>query len=352
MRLLIVDDQQSVHLYLEKVLSLSGLGIREILHAYDGQEAMDLLRTHPVELMLLDIEMPRMDGIALLRNLPTLPAPRPWVVILTAYDEFEYARAALQSGAKDYLLKPIDQAELVGKLKTLTELLREEQKERLRHLFAQQCARLAQHPDLPEGPPPESACPTYAICCLPASSARLLDRLPVEERLHKPQNGNLFALLIPAENELPNMVQILHAAHEPFGISQPYATPSRLPHALREALAAAMSLHDGTHIVARIRQYIDEHYGEELSLEEISSRFFISKFQLSRLFKKQYQVNYHDYVTQVRMKAAADLLRHSSLRLYEVSERVGYEQASHFSSVFKRYYAQSPRDYRQAHQSK
>lgn len=352
MKLLIVDDQRSVHLYLDKVLAQADLGPPQILHAYGGQEALSLLRAEPVDLMLLDIEMPGMDGLSLLRALPTLPQPAPWVVILTAYGEFAYARAALQGGVKDYLLKPIAQDELLPKLRSLAAAREAEQLRALSQLFERCCARIAQRGAIPEGMAPEIACPAYVVCRTAPAAAPSLDALPVAFRSDVPQGAHLLSLLIPEEGAMDALLAGLQAMDGPPGVSAPQAALSMLAQATHEALTAPDAPADDAHILARIRQHIDAHYGEDLSLERMAAQFFISRFQISRLFKRQYGVNYQEYVMRVRMEAAASMLRGSRLRLYEVSEQVGFEQASHFSSAFKRHFGQSPREYRQAHGQK
>ena len=64
MKLLIVDDQRSVHLYLQKAIDLPALGFSEVLHAESGTQALELLRRCHPDVMILDIQMPDMNGIA------------------------------------------------------------------------------------------------------------------------------------------------------------------------------------------------------------------------------------------------------------------------------------------------
>ena len=61
-------------------------------------------------------------------------------------------------------------------------------------------------------------------------------------------------------------------------------------------------------VVERIRHYIDTNYEKDLSLTTLSKHFFISKYQISRLFKKQFGINYSDYILKARMEAAAVIL--------------------------------------------
>ena len=78
----------------------------------------------------------------------------------------------------------------------------------------------------------------------------------------------------------------------------------------------------------------------------MAQRFFINKFQLSRMFKQEFGVNYQDYLIGARVKAAARLLLGTDLKLYEIAERTGFGEPSYLSNVFKKYYGVSPREYR------
>ncbi|MFC5653698.1 response regulator [Paenibacillus solisilvae] len=107
MKLLIVDDQMSVHKFLRKMIDWPALGIYEIKHAYNGQEAVELIQSFRPELLVIDIHMPITDGIEALKRMKQL-AVKPKTVILSAYDTFDYAREALRLSVSHYLLKPID----------------------------------------------------------------------------------------------------------------------------------------------------------------------------------------------------------------------------------------------------
>ncbi len=104
-RILIVDDEPNVRLMLETTLASVGY---EVIEASDGQAALELLRdpSHDFDLILLDLQMPRMDGMELLRRLRASGNIVP-VVILTAHGSIPEAVAAMKLGAIDFLTKPI-----------------------------------------------------------------------------------------------------------------------------------------------------------------------------------------------------------------------------------------------------
>ena len=103
-RVLVVDDESNMRRVLEIMLDKMGYETRA---ASDGQEALALTRHESFDLVLTDLRMPKMDGIALLNALRTQGIEIP-VIILTAYGTVEGAVAAMQQGAYDYILRPFD----------------------------------------------------------------------------------------------------------------------------------------------------------------------------------------------------------------------------------------------------
>ncbi len=86
-----------------------------------------------------------------------------------------------------------------------------------------------------------------------------------------------------------------------------------------------------------------------MSLQLIADRFGIDKFQLSRLFKQELGVNYWNYVMQVRMEKAAELLLRTDEKNSSIASATGFVDESHFSRTFKKYFDMSPKQYRMLH---
>ncbi|MFH5185078.1 helix-turn-helix domain-containing protein [Paenibacillus sp. TAB 01] len=97
--------------------------------------------------------------------------------------------------------------------------------------------------------------------------------------------------------------------------------------------------------VDRIVTVIHEKYMEELSLESIAEAEHLSSYALSRMFKQHVGINFIDYLTEIRLEKAKELLCSTDLKLNEVAERVGY-QHSYFSRIFKKNVGMTPSKYR------
>jgi DNA-binding response OmpR family regulator len=101
---LVVDDDAAVCRVLQRYLERNG---GQVILASNGQQALELVKTHPVHLMILDAKMPVMDGLEVLRQLKAQQSAVP-VIMITASDEFEIVKESLALGAKDFIKKPID----------------------------------------------------------------------------------------------------------------------------------------------------------------------------------------------------------------------------------------------------
>lgn len=100
------------------------------------------------------------------------------------------------------------------------------------------------------------------------------------------------------------------------------------------------------HLIHNIAKHLEQHYSEEISLQDISSRFFLSREYISRKFKQEFGVTVLDYLSNIRIKKAKLLLMNPHLRIIQVAEMVGYNDEKYFSKVFKKLEGRTPNDYR------
>lgn len=121
------------------------------------------------------------------------------------------------------------------------------------------------------------------------------------------------------------------------------------PDVLNETLARALAdvTPDEDDPILQIGAFIERHYAEELSLQGMSERFYLSREYISRRFKQQYGVNLSDYLLSIRMLEAKRLLETSRQRIYEVAQAVGFSDDKYFRKVFKKQIGITPNEYRE-----
>jgi two-component system response regulator YesN len=104
-KVVLADDEKWVRLVLRNVVEQTGLPFEIVHECANGLEALDRIQHQATDLVISDVKMPVMDGIALAEQMSKLPVS---LILVSGYDEFQLAQQAIRYGVKDYLLKPVE----------------------------------------------------------------------------------------------------------------------------------------------------------------------------------------------------------------------------------------------------
>ena len=129
-KVLLVDDEEEVRNAIEQRINWEELGFEVIGKAQNGVKAMEIAEKLQPDVVITDIKMPYMNGLELARNLKE-ENPGVRILILTGFDEFEYAKEAVHLEIEEYILKPVNANELSECLKRLKNVLDKEREEKL-----------------------------------------------------------------------------------------------------------------------------------------------------------------------------------------------------------------------------
>lgn len=274
-RLLIADDEMIERAVLYKTLKSRFGEHCEIYQAENGREAVRIHEEHKIQIAILDIEMPGINGIRAAEKIRETDRDC-CIVFLTAFDEFSYAKKAITVRALDYLLKPYEENELL--------------------LVVEEAMRIV--------------CEREA-----AAESRTAAR---NEEGELPENQE-------DRNE--------EAGREKNGES----SGGQDIEAEGVRLSAVMDM---------ITDYIQSHYMEDLSMQDLARRMNYSEAYFCKLFKQCFDQNFTAYLTGFRIQEARRLLQEKSVSVREVSMLVGYYDANYFAKVFKRITGMNPSEYR------
>ncbi|TFE23212.1 response regulator transcription factor [Cohnella luojiensis] len=123
---LIAEDSKPILRNIKALLQSTDLPIRVAATASNGEEALEYIRQQPVDILLTDIRMPKMDGLALIEQAKRI-YPQLKVVLISGYNDFEYTRKALNLQVFDYLLKPVERHQLLEVMERIIVQLNERQ---------------------------------------------------------------------------------------------------------------------------------------------------------------------------------------------------------------------------------
>lgn len=104
-KIILADDEKWVRVVLRKAVEQTKLPVTIVQECANGLEALDALKKHDADLVISDVKMPIMDGIGLAEQMWAMTAN---LVLVSGYDDFQFAQKAIRYGVKDYLLKPVE----------------------------------------------------------------------------------------------------------------------------------------------------------------------------------------------------------------------------------------------------
>lgn len=148
-RLLIVDDEPLIRRGIRSLSSLMDIGISEVFEAQSGEEAIKITEEKRPHIVLMDINMPQMDGLtasAIIKE----KEPEVFIIILSGYDYFEYAQMAIRAKVDDYILKPVSKKDIEMVLIKITALLNERNRRQAYEGLSKEEKRMEIGDDLPE----------------------------------------------------------------------------------------------------------------------------------------------------------------------------------------------------------
>ncbi|WP_248928789.1 response regulator [Paenibacillus hamazuiensis] len=331
--ILIVDDEATI---------LKGLAVMTqnydasltVHTAANGAEALERIRREPPDVLLTDIRMPRMDGLSLCEAVHNMDEPIA-VAVISGYGDFGYAQKCLSFGVKEYLLKPVTEAELYP---VLGKLLSESP----RVPFS-----ISQYEEWLER--------TETAIWGPSDGQELHDLLSewtvMTNLLPKDQ------LRVLVHDILSLLVKRLNARHVfefelAADASDREMSAAELQHFFETALfelAAELALKRGgsqKNVPDEMMAYIDRNLAGEITLDEVAERIGLTPSYLSSLFKKTTQMSFVQYKTKKRIEMAKRLLELPHYRVTDVAAEVGYESYPHFVRIFKSLTGCTPSEYR------
>ncbi len=402
--LLIADDERTIREGIANAIDWESLGISSVMLAANGQEAFDTIVNQQPDIVIIDIIMPEMTGIEVIDYF-SKGSERPEFVIISGYDEFHYAQAAVRYHVNEYLLKPCNPQEIKTTVEQIVARLDQRQslaeaqlhmqehlnliipqakeqilrnflidnsvnnQELLRELFEQDGlkqlvlftgADSTYYPRLHAfkrcidetstllGWSVSAIIKDAVVLVFNADAAGRLSDLMMEIcklKLGLPPTGMRGILSDQVcIDELPNQYQEALEASRHLAPSVAWdLIPKSIP--LIDVCMAYYSEPVQQGII-----YVNDNLDDDsLTLNHIATAvLFVNPDYLGRLFRKELGIKFSDYLLRLRMEKAKQLINNSvELKVYEVAEQVGFgDRTAYFSQVFRKYTGMLPSEYK------
>ncbi|HPU63431.1 MAG TPA: response regulator, partial [Mobilitalea sp.] len=306
----IVDDEPIVRMGLKKLIPWEKYGFKVVCEAQNGIEALNQLENIKIDLTITDIEMPIMNGIEFIKKVNE-KKNKPLIVILTAYEEFEYAKTAIDYGVMGYIIKPIIESQICEMLEQIREKLtitvnRDFDSELDRKLIE-------------------------AVIKTDDTAFRIMEEIIEEEKEYgeKDISGTCYRFfyilesIIDKVNKKFSNLNKIEKLDVYFNLKKErYITKEDILLEFRQEITRIFKLLEKNYLIYEnniIRlacNYVIEHIDEKIGLAEVSDALGISKNYLCSLFKQETGENFLNYVTRMKMERAKYLLKEKDMRIY------------------------------------
>ncbi|MBM7622856.1 response regulator transcription factor [Sporohalobacter salinus] len=357
-RVLIVDDEPLERKAMRKVITERVKELRLIGEATNGEEALEITKAENPDLILMDIKMPKVDGLeATKKIIDSYPGTK--IVIITAYNEFNYAQQAIKYGAVDYLLKPVKPDKIVD---IFMELITEIEEERLYNQLLSHCYNDSEesiefHQEffdrekklyelVKKGNIQEvesfidrslSLIRRKKDYSLVKLKIRIIEYLvSLSRTINQEAEINIchfyFEELLSEATELNTVLQFVNWVK------------NKLKEVIKKIEDAYDEIDDD--VVKSAINYIQKNFNQDLTLEEVAKEVHLNSSYLSHIFKEETGSGFNDYLTEIRLDKAQELLRNSNQNITTIANQVGYKNANYFSQVFKKEFNLTPTEYR------
>lgn len=393
-KLLIADDEALEREALTYFVKNSSYEIHDIIECSNGNEVVKKVMLEKPDIMILDINMPGMNGLEVLQQLKNMDYPFR-AIFSTAYNYFEYAVKALQLGAMDFMVKPVKKEKLLNVLLKAIDQLDSETEKRIKEqrfkntfeFFGENIVKKLITGVLKEEVLYylETMDISYNITgkCL---CLKTLDDIPDETKkeiiqlLKKEIQYLDVKILTHWCNEMLTLIIFSHpqnykklcvTAKEQLllllkqkkynfilGEGTTFEDLSQVEESFEKARELVgdlcvstenegnkeSSFHEGT--VKKICDYVEQNFNKHLTLDGIANEAGYSKFYINRIFKQKMNRTIMGYLTHKRIAEAKNLLLDDKYSIKQVSSMIGYSDPNYFTLTFKKIEGISPMKFR------
>lgn len=343
LRILIVDDDRNLCQCLQKLIDWTGLNCQDPDIAYNGAIAWEMIDNQHYDLIICDLNMPVIGGAELCRMVKE-KYPDTDIVFLSAHEDFEIARKAIQYGVVDYILKPVNRESL----ETLERIIKNTASGKAGQRWISQLFAGAYNEII-----------FNAIYEQDADFIKkLFEDMPTKDCV------SVLNICIYLLRILYDYLCLLHESKDNVAYEAMYrkwCSDLNDLATVKERIAFVMRLYqekvfqsdaesEAHLLVRRIKYLVKENYSRaECNVTWIAEQLHMSSAYVGRIFGKHVGVGLTEYILDCRIKQACRLLCGEEASINEVAAQIGYTDPNYFSKVFRNKLQMTPSEYRRKH---
>ncbi len=332
MRVLLVDDEAIIRESIAAMIPWEELGYQLIGTAENGIVAYDMIRDEYPDVILTDICMPVMTGLELIEKANKLDETIKYVV-LSGYNEFDYAKQAMKFGVKHYLLKPTDKRQIIDALREVKKTALQEKVIRDKETHIEKIVLRIQD----------------------CESEYELNKIifPIFEAIEKIEIAKSMGIDILLKSTTKSSVYETDRVEFFESMLDTKLTVEQMGKNLVRCLCKCKNLYyqhefkENSH-VEKLKKYVEQHLNDEnLSLKWLAENYlFVSVGYLSKQFVKEEGERFSDYLNRNRMERAKQMLQREGINVQTAAEACGFgNNPRYFAQVFKRYTGITPTEH-------
>ncbi len=376
MRVLLVDDEPFITQGLSLLIDWNAEDFEIAGTAKNGTEAIKILQKEKIDLVLTDIRMPECDGITLLEKVKSEKISDAYFIVMSGYDEFGYVQKAIRYGCVDYIVKPVDKDELLSAVRKVRRMHEKDRKDEELIVELEQArgeqysfAALIGTYDSDNKQGRTIICKEKMDLLVSAVEENDKDQIKkyVTDFYHIIKEENISKESVDF-NIAYLLFQLIHIASEQDDevnqeeimrfISESSFEDGKITENSEYLIRFCLEYADyisqlrgraAQGVLRDVEKEIRAHFAENISLREMSQKFFINSAYLGQIFKKKYGQSFKDYLTDVRIKEAAKMLATTDKKIIMIAEEVGYKDSDYFVQKFIERMGCTPSKYRRDH---
>jgi len=404
---LIVDDEPMILKGLKKIIPWEEFGIEIRGEAGNGEAALEIAKIINPDIVITDIRMPGMNGLELIDKLNKLEN-KPYIIILSGYDDFNLVKKALQCRVENYILKPINKEELIFTIENIVERIEEKQENKYQSettsiILRNNILNRLLRGQISEREFTERAqmynivqISGSAFCVIIQSKLKAAIendiRIHISKYFHKETyicfqdikgyynlifyGRDLFKELAETEkklekvkscllenNNIPAIISIGKIVNGIDELKFSYMTAKKGLKSLKNKKSGLIRVEEKKHYkteslyeldmksdsrcVNQVIEYIHLNYKKPISLKIVAPKYILTAAYLGKIFKMKTGFVFTDYLNYFRIIKSQKLLCQTQDRVMDIACQVGYSGSeNYFYTIFKKQTTMTPVEYR------